>query len=83
MADKMRAMVKAKAAPGLEMQLVDIPSVGPRDVLVKVRAASICGTYLHVSNLSVGPGPEMQMAGISFPAFVMLLVGVKPASIQL
>jgi len=51
MADKMRAMVKAKAAPGLEMQRVDVPTVGPRDVLVKVRAASICGTDLHMSNL--------------------------------
>jgi len=51
MADKMRAIVKAKAAPGLEMQLVDIPSIGPRDVLVKVRTASICGTDLHMSNL--------------------------------
>ena len=54
MADKMRAMVKAKAAPGLEMQRVDIPNIGPRDVLVKVRAASICGTDLHMSNLSMG-----------------------------
>jgi threonine 3-dehydrogenase len=50
MADKMRAMVKTKAAPGLEMQLVDIPSIGPRDVLVRVRAASICGTDLHIWN---------------------------------
>ena len=55
MADKMRAMVKAKAAPGLEMQLVDIPSIGPRDVLVRVRAVSICGSDLHMSNLSMGP----------------------------
>jgi threonine 3-dehydrogenase len=50
MADKMRAMVKAKAGPGLEMQRVNIPSIGPRDVLVKVRAASICGTDLHIWN---------------------------------
>ena len=50
MAEKMRAMVKAKAGPGLEMQRVDIPAVGPRDVLVKVRAASICGTDLHIWN---------------------------------
>jgi len=47
---KMRAIVKAKAAPGLEMQMVDIPEPGPRDVLIKVKATSICGTDRHIYN---------------------------------
>jgi threonine 3-dehydrogenase len=48
--NKMRAVVKPAAAPGLEMTLVDLPAVGPSDVLIKVRAASICGTDLHIFN---------------------------------
>ncbi len=48
MSEKMKAVVKARPGPGFEMALVDIPQIGPRDVLVKVRAASICGTDLHI-----------------------------------
>lgn len=50
MADEMRAVVKATAGPGLEMRAVPIPSIQPDEVLVKVRAASICGTDLHIYN---------------------------------
>src|SRR5204863_1454486 len=45
---KMRAVVKAKAAIGAEMQDVEVPPCGPDDVLLKVKAASICGTDLHI-----------------------------------
>lgn len=44
----MQAIVKATAAPGLELRRVPIPAIGPRDVLVRVRACSICGTDLHI-----------------------------------
>jgi threonine 3-dehydrogenase len=44
----MRAVVKARAAAGAELQSVPMPKVGPRDVLVKVRATTICGTDLHI-----------------------------------
>ena len=44
----MRAVVKAEPGPGLTLQEVPVPTIGPRDVLVKVRAASICGTDLHI-----------------------------------
>jgi threonine 3-dehydrogenase len=44
----MPAIVKAQAGPGLEMCEVPIPAIGPHDVLVKVRACSICGTDLHI-----------------------------------
>jgi len=46
--DTMRAVVKAVPGPGFEMQRVPIPRPGPEDVLVRVRAASICGTDLHL-----------------------------------
>lgn len=48
MPDTMRAVVKLAPGPGFEMQRVPMPTVGPADVLVRVRAASICGTDLHV-----------------------------------
>jgi threonine 3-dehydrogenase len=48
MAEKMRALLKKKPGPGLEMDLVDIPHPGPNEILVKVRATSICGTDVHI-----------------------------------
>ncbi len=44
MAGKMRAIMKVRPGPGFEMREVDIPEPGPRDVLIKVKATSICGT---------------------------------------
>ncbi len=44
----MKAVLKAKAAPGAELQDIDVPRCGPGDVLLKVRATSICGTDLHI-----------------------------------
>jgi threonine 3-dehydrogenase len=46
----MLAVVKPKAAPGAEIRDVPVPSFGPRDVLVKVKIASVCGTDLHIYN---------------------------------
>ncbi len=46
----MRALVKAKAEPGIWMQDVPVPDIGPNDVLIKVRKASICGTDIHIWN---------------------------------
>jgi len=44
----MRAVVKAEPGPGLHLQERPLPEIGPRDVLVRVKAASICGTDLHI-----------------------------------
>ena len=44
----MRALVKAKAEPGLWMQDVPQPVPGDGDVLIRVRKTSICGTDLHI-----------------------------------
>lgn len=46
----MTAVVKAAPAPGSEVRQVPVPTLGPRDVLIKVKAASICGTDLHIQN---------------------------------
>lgn len=44
----MVAVVKAQAAPGLALAEVPVPEIGDDDVLVRVRAVSICGTDLHI-----------------------------------
>lgn len=44
----MRALVKATEAPGAELREVPVPEPGPGDVLVRVLAASVCGTDVHI-----------------------------------
>ena len=44
----MYAIVKTKRAPGAEISTVRIPKIDRREVLVKVKAASICGTDTHI-----------------------------------
>ncbi len=46
----MRAIVKPGPAPGLEMVDLPVPAPGPGEVLLQVKAASICGTDLHIRN---------------------------------
>src|SRR5271167_1918605 len=48
MATTMKALRKVRAAKGLEIAEVAVPAIGPADVLVRVSAASICGTDLHI-----------------------------------
>jgi threonine 3-dehydrogenase len=44
----MKALRKTRSGPGAAVEVVPIPAVGPSDVLVRVRSASICGTDLHI-----------------------------------
>lgn len=44
----MKALRKMTAGPGLEVDDIPVPEIGPQDVLVRVEAASICGTDLHI-----------------------------------
>jgi threonine 3-dehydrogenase len=44
----MRAVVKPGAGPGLELAERPTPEPGPGEILIRVRAASICGTDLHI-----------------------------------
>ena len=44
----MKALVKAKAEPGLWMQDVPEPEPGDGEVKIRVRKTSICGTDLHI-----------------------------------
>ena len=44
----MKALVKKSAGPGLTMMDKPIPSLGPKDVLVKIEKTAICGTDMHI-----------------------------------
>jgi threonine 3-dehydrogenase len=44
----MKALVKSKAEPGIWLEDVPKPEVGPNDVLIRVQQTSICGTDLHI-----------------------------------
>ena len=44
----MKALVKAKAGPGLWLEEVPEPRIGINDVLIRVLRTGICGTDLHI-----------------------------------
>ena len=44
----MKALVKAKAEPGIWMADVAEPSYGPNDVLIRMKKTAICGTDMHI-----------------------------------
>jgi threonine 3-dehydrogenase len=44
----MKALRKVRPEQGAQLELVSIPTFGAADALVRVRAASICGTDLHI-----------------------------------
>lgn len=46
----MKALVKSCAAPGLDLTDVPEPTVGPNDVLIRIKKTAICGTDLHIYN---------------------------------
>jgi len=46
----MKALVKARAEPGLWLEERPVPEIGPEDVLIKVRKTGICGTDIHIWN---------------------------------
>jgi threonine 3-dehydrogenase len=48
MLQKMKAVVKTKPQLGAEWQEVNVPELKPDWVMVKVKAASICGTDVHI-----------------------------------
>src|SRR3989441_12901227 len=47
-ATTMKALRKVRPERGAQLESVPVPSIAPNEVLVRVRAASICGTDLHI-----------------------------------
>src|SRR5438309_6404270 len=46
----MKALVKQQAAPGIWLEDVPEPKVGPNDVLIEIAKTAICGTDMHIYN---------------------------------
>jgi threonine 3-dehydrogenase len=44
----MKALVKSQRAPGIWLENVPEPKVGPNDVLIRIRKTAICGTDIHI-----------------------------------
>ena len=44
----MKALVKKHAEPGIWMDDVPMPEIGPNDVLIKIKKTAICGTDMHI-----------------------------------
>ncbi|WP_457629285.1 L-threonine 3-dehydrogenase [Oceanithermus sp.] len=44
----MKALVKEAPAPGLSLRDVPVREPGPGEILIRIKAASICGTDLHI-----------------------------------
>ena len=44
----MRALVKATAAPGFVLKDVPVPTIRDDEVLIRVKAAGVCGTDVHI-----------------------------------
>jgi threonine 3-dehydrogenase len=45
-----KALVKSRPEPGLWMEELPVPEIGPNDVLIRVKKTGICGTDLHIYN---------------------------------
>ena len=44
----MKALVKARAEPGIWLQDIPEPTYGHNDVLIRIRKTAICGTDMHI-----------------------------------
>lgn len=60
--DQMKALLKTESNP-VEIVTVDVPTPGPGEVLIRVKAAALCGTDLHIYNWNAWA----QNAGITLP----------------
>src|SRR5262245_47381732 len=45
---RLKALVKARAEAGLQLQDVPEPAIGINDVLIRVLRTGICGTDVHI-----------------------------------
>ena len=46
----MKALIKQRGEPGILMGELAEPTIGPNDVLIRIRKTSICGTDIHIYN---------------------------------
>ena len=50
----MKAVLKTKEGPGIEVLDVDVPKIGDTDVLVKVAVSSVCGSDVSIYQWKLG-----------------------------
>ena len=62
MGTTMRALVKESAAPGAAIREVPVPQPGPGEMLVRVHAASVCGTDVHIERWDQVGAAELRPA---------------------
>lgn len=48
--DQMKSLSKLKSEKGIWMVDSPIPTIGPNDLLIKIRKTAICGTDMHIFN---------------------------------
>lgn len=75
----MKALVKTTAGPGLELTEVPEPTVGPTDVLIKVKQTGICGTDLHIEGWDDWAAGHVSAPLIVGHEFSGVVVEVGPA----
>ena len=46
----MKALIKARPERGIWMEDVPMPTVGPNDLLIRIKKTAICGTDIHIYN---------------------------------
>ena len=78
MSEMMNALVKREAAPGIWMERVPMPQIGPNDVLIKVIKTAICGTDLHIYNWDEWSQRTIRPGLVIGHEFVGRIVGLGP-----
>jgi len=63
----MMAVVKMKKERGAEYSEVPVPEVGPDEVLIRVRAAAICGTDIHTYQWNAWAQANVEKAYSALP----------------
>src|SRR6056297_2862818 len=82
MQNEMKALVKARPEPGLWMEYVPVPEVGPADVLIKVKKSAICGTDVHIWKWDEFSAKTVPVPMVVGHEFVGEIVDTGPAAVK-
>lgn len=63
----MKAIVKTKEERGAEYLEVEVPEVGPGEVLVKIKACAVCGTDIHMYQWNAWAAANVKKAYSGLP----------------
>jgi threonine 3-dehydrogenase len=82
MQNEMKALVKSRPEPGLWMEYVPVPEVGPADVLIKVKKSAICGTDVHIWKWDEFSARTVPVPMVVGHEFVGEIVDCGPAAVK-